>query len=293
MHSVRRVAFRSAVSASRAVSTKPLSAPFASQIARNVQPAKPIAITAARFFSLTARVANNETEGQDLETQVQDPEATTNAVDATQRQVSPSGEDKGYGVFIRNIVFDASDEHLVELFSKYGEVTQARLARDGRQMSKGYGFAWFKNEADRETAIKALDGSFWHGRRLQVQTKSETKTRGDRLPKAPTAQLYIGNIPYETTDGELNAIFREVDGMRDVRIAVDRTTGWPRGFAHADFEDVESATAAHDKLQGFELGDRRLIVDYALPANKSPRRGGNSYAERQRQGDGGSEQGGF
>lgn len=84
-----------------------------------------------------------------------------------------------------------------------------------------------------------------------------------KQPAQPSAQLFIGNIPYETTDAELNRLFRDIKNLKDVRVAVDRTTGWPRGFAHADFVDVESATEAHRRLQGATLADRTLRVDYA------------------------------
>lgn len=79
----------------------------------------------------------------------------------------------------------------------------------------------------------------------------------------PTKSMYIGNIPYETTDAELNRIFRELDNVTDVRVAVDRTTGWPRGFAHADFSDVEACAVAMEKLQGVTIGGRELRLDYA------------------------------
>lgn len=82
-------------------------------------------------------------------------------------------------------------------------------------------------------------------------------------PLEPTKSLYIGNIPYETSDADLNKIFRELDNVVDVRVAVDRNTGWPRGFAHADFTDVESAVKGRDTLESLELGGRKLRIDYA------------------------------
>lgn len=85
----------------------------------------------------------------------------------------------------------------------------------------------------------------------------------------PTDSLYIGNIPYETSDADLNKIFRELDNVTDVRVAVDRNTGWPRGFAHADFSDVESAKKAYEKLSALTIGDRLLRVDYAQ--NRKPK----------------------
>lgn len=79
----------------------------------------------------------------------------------------------------------------------------------------------------------------------------------------PTRALYIGNIPYETSDADLNKLFRDLDNVVDVRVAVDRNTGWPRGFAHADFADVESATKAHEKIAQMQLGGRTLRVDFS------------------------------
>ena len=82
-------------------------------------------------------------------------------------------------------------------------------------------------------------------------------------PEGPTPTLYIGNIPYETTDAELNNMFRHLENITDIRVAVDRTTGWPRGFAHADFADVESAKNAYEKLQQMKIGERNLVVDFS------------------------------
>ena len=64
-------------------------------------------------------------------------------------------------------------------------------------------------------------------------------------------------------------MFRELDNVTDVRVAVDRNTGWPRGFAHADFTDVESAVRAMEKLNSTTLAGRRLRTDYAQGARRN------------------------
>lgn len=83
----------------------------------------------------------------------------------------------------------------------------------------------------------------------------------------PSRSLYIGNIPYETTDAELNRLFKDLEDVRDVRVAVDRTTGWPRGFAHADFGTVEAATKAKEALSSLTIAGRPLRIDYAAESN--------------------------
>jgi RNA recognition motif-containing protein len=126
-------------------------------------------------------------------------------------------------------------------------------------------------------ACASVNGSFWHGRRVTCipRARSGEEKRGSNNPKSPrkpTAQLYIGNIPYETTDVELNRLFRGLDNIKDVRVAVDRTTGWPRGFAHADFPSVQAAEEAFKRLEGVTLADRKLKIDYAEGYQRKPAR---------------------
>ena len=138
-----------------------------------------------------------------------------------------------------------------------------------------------------------MDGSFWHGRRIACAPKEDKNQHASRVGRTatssgrestPTPQLFIGNIPYETTDTELNAIFKSLNGIRDVRIAVDRTTGWPRGFAHADFATTEDATAAIEALGEVRLGERSLRIDYASGFQKGGREGGREGGRRSEEG---------
>ncbi|KAL2159260.1 hypothetical protein VTH06DRAFT_2695 [Thermothelomyces fergusii] len=169
--------------------------------------------------------------------------------------------------FVRNIVFEIDEQHLTKAFSKYGTVTNVYIARDPRGMSKGYGFVSFSTPEELKAACENVNGSFWHGRRITCLPRApegrKKQARNRNSPDHPTQQLFIGNIPYETTDAELNRLFRGLGNIRDVRVAVDRTTGWPRGFAHADFETVEAAIEAKKKLEGAKLGDRVLRIDFA------------------------------
>lgn len=61
----------------------------------------------------------------------------------------------------------------------------------------------------------------------------------------------------------LTDIFRDVKNVTDVRVAIDRRTGQPRGFAHADFTDVASAESAKEALQGKSVAGRELRLDFA------------------------------
>jgi nucleolin len=64
-------------------------------------------------------------------------------------------------------------------------------------------------------------------------------------------------------------LFRQIRNVLDVRVAIDRRSGQPRGFAHADFVDVKSATAAKQLLENKVIYGRQLRVDYSAPSSRT------------------------
>lgn len=71
------------------------------------------------------------------------------------------------------------------------------------------------------------------------------------------------------SDRDLNSLFREVKNVIDVRVAIDRRTGQPRGFAHADFTDVASAQNAMKELSGKVVCGRALRLDYSTSTGRA------------------------
>jgi nucleolin len=115
----------------------------------------------------------------------------------------------------------------------------------------------------------------FEGRNLVVQfhrPKSNTNTKaggptGGFAYNPPSKTLFIGNMSFEMSDKDLNDLFRDIRNVMDVRVAIDRRTGQPRGFAHADFIDVASATKARELLQEKVIYGRQLRVDFSKSGN--------------------------
>jgi len=82
-------------------------------------------------------------------------------------------------------------------------------------------------------------------------------------------KLYVGNIPFSTTEAELREVFERHGTVGSVNVITDRETGRPRGFAFVEMGDASSAEAAMRALDGTDLGGRSLRVNEALD-----RRGG-------------------
>lgn len=75
--------------------------------------------------------------------------------------------------------------------------------------------------------------------------------------------IYVGNIPYTTTEEDLRNIFAEHGGVVSVKIITHKYTGRSKGFGFVEMESDDAATKAVDALDGFEVNGRNLRVDKA------------------------------
>ncbi len=74
--------------------------------------------------------------------------------------------------------------------------------------------------------------------------------------------LYVGNLPYQTTEGELKELFEEYGEVNSAKIITDRETGRSRGFGFVEI-DEGNAQKAIDSLNGANFGGRNLKVNEA------------------------------
>ena len=89
-------------------------------------------------------------------------------------------------------------------------------------------------------------------------------------------RLFVGNLPYETSEAELRQHFGAVGPLSHVFIPVDRETGRPRGFAFVEFADRPQAEAAISRLNNQPFKGRPLSVSEARAREDRPA-GGPGY----------------
>lgn len=75
-----------------------------------------------------------------------------------------------------------------------------------------------------------------------------------------TNKLFVRNIPFSTSDGDLAQLFSTVGDVLSARVAMDRDSGRPRGFAFVEMETAEAAQAAIGSLNEREYEGRMLFV---------------------------------
>jgi len=78
-------------------------------------------------------------------------------------------------------------------------------------------------------------------------------------------KLYVGNLPYQTDERELQQLFGEFGAVESVRIMRDMATGRARGFAFVEMATDEEAQAAAARMNGHQLDGRTLAVNEARP----------------------------
>lgn len=97
-------------------------------------------------------------------------------------------------------------------------------------------------------------------------------------------KMYVGNLSYDATDGDIRELFEAHGTVTDVFIVKDRESGRPRGFAFVSMENPEQMNAAIEGLNGEEFLGRALTINEARPREERPQGGG---------GGGGGGRGGF
>ena len=78
-------------------------------------------------------------------------------------------------------------------------------------------------------------------------------------------KLYVGNIPFETGEAELQELFSRAGAVETVTVIRDMATGRARGFAFVEMGTDEEAQKAINELNEYQLGGRGLTVNEARP----------------------------
>jgi RNA recognition motif-containing protein len=85
-------------------------------------------------------------------------------------------------------------------------------------------------------------------------------------------KLYVGNLPYEVGETDLQELFARAGSVESVSVMRDQATGRARGFGFVEMSSDEEAQNAIRELNGSQVGGRSLTVNEARP--KPSRSGG-------------------
>lgn len=87
-----------------------------------------------------------------------------------------------------------------------------------------------------------------------------------------TSKLYVGNLSFQARNSDVEELFATCGNVTDVHL-IERD-GMMKGFGFVEFATVEEAKAAKEQLDGKELLNRALRVDFATPREPRSNNGG-------------------
>jgi len=85
-------------------------------------------------------------------------------------------------------------------------------------------------------------------------------------------RLYVGGLPYSTTDDELKDAFSQAGTVTSANVVIDKMTNRSRGFGFVEMSSDEEAQRAVETLNGKDLGGRNITVNEARPLSERPPR---------------------
>lgn len=207
-------------------------------------------------------------------------------------------------LFVAGLPDSISEDVLKQLFEATGgKVVAVSLPKDcmtGRP--RGFGFVTLATPQEAQAARDALDGSLHAGKSISVRPfQAEPPRRGEggpmagggpggpRMgsgprpgagPQAPDRTLYVGNLPYDCTQEEVQVLVNGVapDSVVRVHLPMD-PDGRKRGFGFVTLASSEAAKTAADALRTADIRGRRLVVNLAHPKGEGPSRpaGGGGF----------------
>tara|TARA_B100001029_G_C14764715_1_gene287869 strand:- start:5 stop:403 length:399 start_codon:yes stop_codon:yes gene_type:complete len=102
-----------------------------------------------------------------------------------------------------------------------------------------------------------------------------TPSRNERIwiiRKNRIMEIYVGNLPWSTSDQELADAFGAYGNVEKASIISDRHSGRSKGFGFVTMNDADEANKAIEAMNGTDMGGRSLKVNEARPREDRPPR---------------------
>jgi nucleolin len=201
-------------------------------------------------------------------------------------------------LFVAGLPDSITEDVLRQLFEATGgTVSEISLPKDratGRP--RGFGFVTLSTSDEAQAARDSLDGSMQAGKSISVRPfqaeppKREAGGAGPRgpgggggggsaAPGAPDRTLYVGNLPYDVTQAEVETLIGATNAGPVARVHLPTDPeGRKRGFGFVTMGTAEGAKGAIEALRGAELRGRRLVINLAHPKGDRPARGPGDFA---------------
>ncbi|EHK99901.1 RNA-binding, RBD [Glarea lozoyensis ATCC 20868] len=206
-----------------------------------------------------------------------------------------------FHIFVGDLSNEVNDEVLLQAFSAFGSVSEARVMWDMKTgRSRGYGFVAFRERQDAEKALSSMDGEWLGSRAIRCnwanqkgQPSISQQQQMSAMGMTPTTPFghhhfpthgvqsfdmivqqtpawqttcYVGNLTPYTTQNDLIPLFQNFGFVVETRFQADR------GFAFVKMDTHENAAMAICQLSGYNVNGRPLKCSWGK--DKAPTQDG-------------------
>lgn len=183
----------------------------------------------------------------------------------------------GTEIFVGNLPFSTTWQSLKDLFRDAGDVIRADVMTNKWGKSRGFGTVVFSNADDADNAVEKFENFVLEGRTIEVRhgkdpaerrpvSKNSEFTEGVEGHGDPSNTIYVGNLPFITTQTDLFELFETIGRVTRAEVQFD-LSGRPSGCAVVEFELVDLAELAIKNLDRYNYGGRNLGITFARIPN--------------------------
>lgn len=187
-------------------------------------------------------------------------------------EASHSSNRSGHGIWIGNLPYSATKDYLTNFFTMNPAISESMITRVHmpapatnivgatrrgiKLLNQGYAYVDFSTEACVAEAI-AMSEKLLLGRAVLIKDAKSFEGRPDKLSegnygeavakptgKPPSKRVFLGNLPFDTTEEELREQFSRCGEVVDVFMATFEDTGQCKGFAWITFSELEAGIVA-------------------------------------------------
>ena len=167
-------------------------------------------------------------------------------------------------ILIKNIPETTTEELLQKNFEKFGKILKIKIEQDMEGKPTGNAILEFETKQEKDLALNSNEEFELEGKKIEIK---------DPMNEGRT--LFVGNIPYSTTEEEIKDFFSECG---KVNVKYFQNNGKFKGYAHVTFQDENAIEIAlkknGEKIAGREIKIDRLKSRNFLPVPRGGRRGG-------------------
>lgn len=176
-----------------------------------------------------------------------------------------SGEGDSCTVFVGNMSYDTTWQHLKDHMRRAGNVDNANIITGDNGRSKGCALVAYQRPQEAKRALRELQNSELDGRSIYVREDRE-EGGGSTTSTGNASQLFVGNLSWDTKWQELKDYFRRCGDVERVEVA-EGVDGRKKGFGTVRFRNAADARRAIRELNGTDLQGRTLEVRLDQKAN--------------------------